>query len=229
MRGNQNNSLMKKHFLFFAFAALLSPTLLAQFSLAVQGGVQQSSYINFGKFHNLSSTSPRFQPGYHIGFVPAFKIASGKIEVSAPLSFVERQFKSMPQAPDMPISRDRFRSLELNPRLGVFIVPDFSVLAGIYANYIVQTQSNPAEDGWVIVPKLIREQLYNSFEVGFTGGLRYSISRFHIYGNAQYGLSPLTDVQFTDVNGEPLDNFSGRSLSFQLGLGYSIIGKNRSN
>lgn len=129
----------------------------------------------------------------------------------------------------MPISRDRFRSLELNPRLGIFIDPNFSVLAGMYGGYIVQTHSNPAEDGWVIVPKLIREQLYNSFEVGFTGGLRYAVHRFHIYGNVQYGLSPLTDVQFTDVNGEPLDKFSGRNLGFQLGLGYSIVSKNRAN
>jgi hypothetical protein len=225
--GNQNKLLMKKHLLFFAFAALLSPTLSAQFSLAVQGGIQSSRHVYSGEFFQIipgaSTNPPRFLAGYHIGLVPAFKAESGKIEVFVPLSFVERQFQFGPEVPDTPISRDRFRSLELNPRIGIFIGPDFSVLAGMYGSYIVQTHVNHNEDGWSVVPDWIRKQLYNSFEVGFTGGLRYAVNRFHIYGNVQYGLSPLLDMQFTDVNGEPLDKFSGRNLAFQLGLGYTII------
>lgn len=124
----------------------------------------------------------------------------------------------------MPIARDRYQSLELNPRIGLFISPDFSVTGGVYANYITQIHFDPGDENWGKVPKWIREMLFNPVDFGFAGGLRYAVNRFYVYGNAQYGLIPLVDFGATDINGEPLD-FSGRNLAFQLGLGYTLIGK----
>ncbi|HRD81515.1 MAG TPA: hypothetical protein PLL53_12205, partial [Saprospiraceae bacterium] len=193
---------MKKPLLILAFATMFSGSLSAQFSLALQGGMQQSRYIYSGEnpqvIPGASTNPPRFLAGYHIGLVPAIKAASGKLELSAPLSFVQRQFQSGPEIPDMPIARDRYQSLELNPRIGLFISPDFSVTGGVYANYITQIHFDPGDGNWGKVPKWIREMLFNPVDFGFAGGLRYAVNRFYVYGNAQYGLIPLVDFGATD-------------------------------
>lgn len=226
IEGNQNKLLMKKHLLFFAFAALLSPTLSAQFSLAVQGGIQSSRYIYSGEnpqvIPGASTNSPRFLAGYHIGLVPAIKAASGKVELSAPLNFVQRQFQSGPEVPDMPIARNRFQSLELNPRIGFFITPNLSLQTGMYISHFFNVQHDQGDGMWSDVVDWIAKELYNDVDFGLTGGLRYSVRRFSLHGNLQYGLTPLLDWNFTDINGEPFD-FSGRNLAFQLGLGYTIL------
>lgn len=225
--GNQNKLLMKKHLLFFAFAALLSPTLSAQFSLAVQGGIQQSRYmlsqIPFEVDPSLQPTPRIFQSGYHIGLVPAVKIASGKAELSLPVSFVQRQFQISEVIVITEPSMDRFQTIELNPRIGFFITPDFSLQTGAYVSHILRAYNNMGDGVWNKVIDWAADFLYNDVDFGLTGGLRYSVRRFSLHGNVQYGLSALLDMQLTDVNGEPLDSFSGRNLAFQLGLGYTII------
>lgn len=225
---NQNKLLMKKHLLFFAFAALLSPTLSAQFSLAVQGGIQESRYIMSSnapfQFDPSQEPTPRiFRSGYHIGLVPAVKIASGKAELSVPVSFVQRQFQISEVIVVTEPTMDRFQTIELNPRIGFFLTPDFSLQTGAYISHILQAYNHLGDGVWSKVPDWAAELLYNNVDFGLTGGFRYAVRRFSLHGNVQYGLSALLDMQLTDVNGEPLDSFSGRNLAFQLGLGYTII------
>ncbi|HRF38550.1 MAG TPA: hypothetical protein PK198_07165, partial [Saprospiraceae bacterium] len=63
---------MKKPLLILAFATMFSGSLSAQFSLALQGGIQQSRYILSSNapflFDPSQEPTPRiFQGGYHIG------------------------------------------------------------------------------------------------------------------------------------------------------------------
>ena len=124
-----------------------------------------------------------------------------------------------------PTPKNRFQTLELNPRLGFFVTPDLAIQAGIYTSYIFQEHYNSGDGNWAEVSSLVRNQANNSVDFGLTGGLRYAIGRFSIHSNLQYGVTPITDVSFTDVNGEPFETSSGRNLAFQLGLGYTLFEK----
>jgi len=227
--GTKTNFSMKKPLLILAFATMFSGSLSAQFSLALQGGIQQSRYILSSNapflFDPSQEPTPRiFQGGYHIGLVPAVTIASGKAELSVPVSFVQRQFQISEVIVVTEPSMDRFQTIELNPRIGFYLTPDFSLQTGAYVSHILRAYNNMGDGVWNKVPDWAAEFLYNDVDFGLTGGLKYAVRRFSLHGNVQFGLIPLLNMQFTDVNGEPLET-TGRNLAFQLGLGYTLIGK----
>ena len=193
--------------------------------MVAQGGIHYSRYIFSEKNPNLTSGEliPAEQGGYHIGLAPSLRLASGKAELALPLQYVLRTFARGPVIADTNYSRDRFHTLELNPRVGYYLLPRLMLHTGIYASFIIQAHYDAAgDDNWSKIPKFVAKALYNDIDAGLTAGVRYSIHRFHIHSTIQYGLSPITRNHFTDVNGEPLDT-KARNLAFQLGMGYSLI------
>ncbi len=53
-------------------------------------------------------------------------------------------------------------------------------------------------------------------------GTRIHIRRLFLYGSAQFGLTSVNSIEFTDVNGDPISTVRRRNLNFQFGAGYML-------
>ncbi len=68
------------------------------------------------------------------------------------------------------------------------------------------------------------EDIYNvEWDVGLSGGIKY-YAPYNLYLSARYthGLSQVSNLKFTDANGEPYADIKLQNQAFQLSLGYEF-------
>ncbi len=214
---------MHKTLLLSAFCLGAWFALPAQFSLNVHGGANLSR-LSFSREGRDFFSPPDLRAGFQVGIAPAIKGEANRFEFAVPLQYAVRTYNisENPLPGFNVIENNRLHYAEMNPRLGYYITPALVFSVGGYLGCLLAAQ-NDFENKWRAYSNPVKNGIFEAIDFGFGSGARVHIDRFFLYGGAQVGLSTISSMRFTDVNGEPIFTIRRRNLNFQLGAGYTLL------
>ena len=207
---------MKKFVIIFASFVFIT-SIHAQLSFGVKAGPNIAG-IGMENEAFKEIFNPGLLTSYHFGAFLNYKFGKFiSIQPEVQLSqkgFTEQNLLSPDKA------ENRFTAIAIPLMLG-FHLKDFKIEAGAELDHRLKSTY-----------KVGGETFDNGFfPVGITGislnfGLAYQWNRWIIGGRYQHGLTAIhdKDVQFTDINGEPIDNEIWQRVG-QFYIGYLIVDK----
>ena len=132
--------------------------------------------------------------------------------------------KGFQEAPDFNVSTDiktvlSLHYLSLPVLLNYQPIDKVSLGAGLELGYLMDAQVKMGDD------KNDVNFIYDKeFELSLNLGFRFNITpALFLDGRYQWGLSPVSELVFTDPKGEPLEETSLKNKVLQVSLGYFII------
>jgi hypothetical protein len=191
----------------------------AQIKLGIKAGANFADFSNQLVLPGLEDISA-MTTHWHAGLA-AQKSLSDRFILSSELLY---SIKGFQEATDFNVSNDIKTVLSLH-YLSVPVLLNYKPLdkvslgAGIELGYLMDAQVKMGDD------KNDVNFIYDrDFEWSLNLGFRFNISpALFLDGRYQWGLSPVSELFFTDPNGEPLQEATLKNRVLQVSLGYFII------
>lgn len=203
---------MKKTAILFLMISVSIVQLNAQFSIGVTGGINLSKtrFINFEHFNSESVLY------YFAGIVPGYQL-SEKVSLFTDVQFSQKGYK------DAGLNavgiQGRFTYLDVLPQIEYRLLQNISVGAGFNIGFKIGEDFKAEHEPWYTNENI---EITKSTDFGFVASLKYHIDKFHLLGRINYGLANISELTFTDVNGQTLDDTKMKNTNIQVGMGYTF-------
>lgn len=208
---------MKIHFMAFFLFFCLSNPLRAQFSLGGMAGLNFSnlSYKNLPDYIIEETEGVVYQ---YFGLIPKFQL-NNKWSVSTNLEFSQKGRKT--SFVNLENERANFRNrntyLDIMPKVEYHPIPAISLGVGMYAGLVLKNEFSYNEGSW---RDNNGENPYSSNDFGVVGSVRGNFKNFFLMVSYNQGLKNLSELNWTDINGEPLTGLGEFNQNIQVGIGY---------
>ncbi|RMD99638.1 MAG: PorT family protein [Bacteroidetes bacterium] len=204
--------------LLFLLAVCFSFTgnIQAQVFLNVSGGANYSNYNvknNYGVDFN-----PRF--GYFINLDPGYQI-SEKLKLHLGIQYSERGYKSTFDTPPHNTSstETKFKYLDFLPELDYYVYSPLSIGLGFYYGIKLSEQFRSGNDPWATTTL----DLSKSTDLGLSTKIQFDFEPALLFIRYTKGLVDVTEINFTDENGVPVENAKQKSSCIQFGIGVKLF------
>jgi len=121
---------------------------------------------------------------------------------------------------------DKYNYLGLSPQLTNRIIPKLSARLAVPINYLASYRNfDNANNEWAKPSQfLIDEDIYNDFDIALQPSVLLHITeKLAVRLDVYYGLTPVTDVELTGLNGEVLESIKNRNIGIALGLEHRLF------
>lgn len=196
------------------FALLFCSSFLsAQFSLGVEAGVNFSSV----KFTGLDEANPEFLTGFNAGVAPRYTFTEA-MSVLADIRYSTKGNKLAYALNEDVSLKNKYSYLTFAPQFAFRLIDFIEISTGPYLGIKVYEGTKLPDRDWVDSGDL---DLINSTDVGLIVASRVFLDRFYLKLAYEHGFQDIGNVDYTDINGNPLDNKTF-TRNFQIGAGYLI-------
>lgn len=193
--------------------------LSAQLSVGIQGGFN-SSTIYFSGLPSGVSHQPRAKNYYFAGITTSYPLGT-KWSVGLDAQYAVRGVGFEQQENANTTTNSRRKNIDLTPKVSYQLLKNVDLHFGIYHSFFLRHEIQLGNtDNWV-EPFAI---YYAKTDFGLSPGLRFHIGRFSLLASGQIGLKSIAKIDFTNENGEIIENVHEKNRAIQLGLGYRICG-----
>jgi len=203
---------MRKYIIPFALL-LCSSFVSAQFSLGIEAGANMSVAM----FTGLDEASPEFLPGFNAAVAPRYSFAE-TMSVLADIGYSTKGHTLAYALSDDVDQKNKYTYLNLAPQFAFRFVDLIEISAGPYLGFKIYEGTRLPDRDWVNTGDL---DLFNSTDFGVIMAARVFLDRFYLKLAYEHGLQDIGNVDYTDLNGNPIDNKT-LTRNFQIGAGYLI-------
>jgi hypothetical protein len=202
---------MLKKFIFLIFLTYTT-TSIAQFGIHIGGGANFSDF----SFDKIQLPEINKATNYFISVRPEIGLSEG-LSVGIDLQFSRKGYDyATPDKSD--ISGYRFQYLDLIPQAQFRFIKQVAIYGGLGIAIRTSEKYNISE-----VWKEATAKLSKSTDFTYVAGLRlFPISRFSIETQFAGSLGSFLDVEFTDVQGNPIPNVKTHLNNIQIGIAYQL-------
>jgi hypothetical protein len=192
---------------------LYSSFVSAQFSLGIEAGANMSVV----KFTDLDEADPEFLLGFNAGIAPRYSFAEA-MSVLADIGYSTKGHK-LAYALNNDVSlKNKYTYLTLAPQFAFRFLDFIEVSAGPYLGIKIYEGNKLPDRDWVNTSDL---DLISSTDFGVIMAARVFLDRFYLKLAYEHGLQDIGNVDYTDLNGNPID-IKTYTRNFQIGAGYLI-------
>ena len=114
-------------------------------------------------------------------------------------------------------SRFRYTYFEAAPEFFVYANKNIAFGAGLYYAYLLETEQRNDVQDWISIHEF---EIVKDRDIGGILSFMLDIEPFFLKISYEHGFSNITNLLFTDENGEPLEDFVQYNRNIQIGVGY---------
>ncbi len=205
---------MKKMILFCLMALFSYQSLSAQFGLDVSTGINVHfhSYENLNIAHETDRSS-----GFYFGVRPKYRF-NENLNVGLAV-----QYSPKGGAFNTPVLEAqtiyKIEYLDFIPSMEYRLLPFFSVGTGLNVGFRLNEKFKTGVNDW---DDIEGAEITKSMDVGLVGNVKFNIKNVFLRLSYNHGLTNINDLEFTDVNGEVMEDVEQYNRNFQVGLGYTF-------
>ncbi|MCG8332695.1 MAG: PorT family protein [Chitinophagales bacterium] len=225
---------MKSLLLFFMFSTLTFSLAFGQLTLGVKAGANYSVFKWNDEPPNFDSRNESLQwiPGFHAGVRAAYRM--NNVELTGNLLYAQKGFQDDSNT-KLPATEIRLGYISFPIAVRYYFTEGLYAGVGAEVSHMVKATSYSVDpnspfhrgpqdlldEDWVL------HDTYNRTDIGVLGEIGYQFTT--VVGVQLRYIQGLSDwyqgkLQFTDVNGEPLDqDFKFKSRSLQLSLTANLM------
>lgn len=203
--------------IFLIFFYLLQITdVTAQFSFGVTGGVNIANSVN-GKFPDANVVmlvKPQSLLFSFLGVVPGYRF-NDKWKI-----LLEVQYSHKGQRVYKPGVIDisyRYSYVDIMPQIEYTLFPHAVVGAGLYYGIRTKELVRVGDQDW---EEFDIVELVDATDAGVLASVKWEPSQFFLVGRYSRGLKNISQVFYTDINGQIQDGPGQWNSVMQVGLGY---------
>ena len=216
---------MTKYFMALILGLLTMPMLHAQLFFDLGGGVSFTG-SNLNETVKTDQLSVKSEGMTH--YVAALRTGvplRNRMELRTELQYAVRGSAKLYSPGIGQRVYERYHYIALQPEVAYKLLQNRLVLrGGANIGYMSAAWSKSEFFEWQKYDKDYRETLFNVFEAGAVFGLEWWINkRIFVRTDFYHAISPVSEIQYTNLNGEPLGAHQTRNRSISLGLGYRLL------
>ena len=202
-----------KNLVFVFFTLVFISNVSAQLGLSVSGGANFSNL----KVDNLDSFKPTSSTNYFFSVRPEFYL-SDNLSLSLDIQFSRKGFGL--DADTLQESQGyRFQYLDLIPQVQYKIVKQFAIFGGLGVG-IRGSEKYKIKDAW----EEAVTKVSSGSDFTYVLGVRvFPTEKLSIHAQYASSLSTFYNVEFSDSQGNKIENVDTRLKNFQLGIGYQLF------
>jgi len=197
----------------FLVLASIKP-LSSQISFLFEGGA------NFGKAQ--ASENELFKNenivGYYLAATPKFSLTN-RLRAFGEFQYSLEGAESTYFEPSQEMLSYRQHYIRAIPGLEMKLTGPVSVLAGLNVGYAAIELSGSSTGSTAINPEF---RFLKRLDYGLLTGLNINVLGLNIAVKYNYGLRDLNDINYTDINGNIIENIQLRNRFLQVGVGYEL-------
>ena len=202
---------MKKAAILFLISSAFILKLEGQFSIGLTGGIN----ISKTRFINFGTLDPESAVYYFVGLTPGYQI-NEKVSLITDVQFSQKGYRDFDPVSGVK-SKVRFAYVDVLPQIEYWFHKSVSVGAGCNIGFKISEEYKLDNEDWFGNEDI---EYTNSLDVGLVGTVKYHISKYHLLARVNYGLTNISDLDFTDINGQKIEDVKVKNMNFQLGGGY---------
>src|SRR5688572_18058157 len=204
---------MKKAAIIIGFISAFIFKLEGQFSIGVTGGVNLAT----ARFVDSQLPDPEMTVYYFAGIVPGYAI-NEKISFLTDIQYSQKGYKHDGQVLAS-YSQYRFSYIDLLPQLEYRVLDNIGLGAGVNVGFKLAEDFKSENSDWVSNDQF---EFIKSMDFGIVASIKYYINNFNLLARINYGLNDISDLSFTDINGQTIENVNMKNTTIQLGIGYTF-------
>lgn len=188
-------------------------TTFAQVSLNFSGGINAANL----KYKNLENAPYTNGSGYFIGVAPTYKVCE-KVSFLVDFQYSSQNYF----AGDInSITRTGFKTNFINIMPEVEYKVHKKLALGVGVNYGVKLdeQAKVGNGDW---SKARGFELTKSTDFGLTGKVKVNHKKLFAFVRYTVGLKNITNLTYTNNDGQPVEAFQQLNRNLQIGIGYSL-------
>jgi hypothetical protein len=202
-----------KNLVFIFIFLCTSITIYAQLGLSVGGGVNFSNL----KVKNLDGFKPTSGTNYFLSVKPEFHLTD-KLSVALDIQFSQKGFGLGADTTDF-IDGYRFQYLDLIPQVQYKFMEQLAIFGGLGVG-IRGSEKYKIKGAWQEAVIKISSGADFTYVLGTRILATRQLSIFAQYAGS---MSSFFDFEFTDDQGNIIENVDSRLTNFQLGVGYQLF------
>lgn len=204
---------MKNLFLILSLSFFCSPLAYSQFSLGISGGLN----LSHSPFNDMVVFNTGYRSAYFLGVTPKYHLNS-HLAILSDIEYSVKGFESKGNNIQLD-SESRYTYLDFSPEITYHLADFLSLGMGGYIGFKLDEEQRIAGGEWSSTKDL---EFIKSTDFGLVGSIRGNLHNFFLVMSYQHGLQDISNLQYTDPNGEPLTSGKQRNRNIQLGIGYFI-------
>ncbi len=200
----------------FLFCSIFLFDVFGQFSIGVSGGINYATT----QFINLDEIAPSRTIFYFAGITPEYKLNS-KISILSDIQFSQKGYSDTTSLNPVK-AKYRFTYIDFLPQIEYRIQNHIGIGIGCNLGIQINEELKPGDMDWQ-APFM---KLTKSFDFGFVSSIKGYFNDFSLFIRYNYGLNNISNLVFTDINGNIESITKQHNNNIQIGAGYNFaLGK----
>ncbi|HZV69208.1 MAG TPA: porin family protein [Saprospiraceae bacterium] len=197
----------------FLFCSTFLFDVFGQFSIGVSGGINYAT----NRFVDLDLIAPSRTIFYFAGITPEYQLNS-KMSILTDIQFSQKGYADTtslyPQK-----AKYRFTYLDFLPQVEYRILDHIGIGVGCNLGIKLKEDLKSGDMDWQD-PYLV--ELTKSFDFGLVGSIKGHFKDFSLFIRYNYGLKDISNLVFTDINGNEEIDLNQHNNNIQIGAGYTF-------
>ncbi|MFK7908308.1 MAG: outer membrane beta-barrel protein [Chitinophagales bacterium] len=203
----------------FFLAFVISQTAYGQMSIGISTGLNYST----NKFDEVIYASPKARTDFFIGVSPSFSI-SEKINLSVTTQYSRKGYQNENDCMLCSSVGLEYRSsyIDVIPEIEYKLLGFLTAGVGFNYGFLINEQSRFENNKWSEIQELISPS-----DFGLTGKLKVTHNNFFGLVRYNFGLKNISNISFSDENGDLIVGVKQYNRNLQLGVGYAFNAKKK--
>jgi len=189
----------------------MTESVVGQMGMNVSGGLNYSNC----KFVHVDRLSTSSRVGYFIGVAPSYRI-SKRIKVQTDIQYSLKGYDTNEQI-FVSGSKSRFGYIDIIPEVEYAVLNFLSLGLGVNYGIKVLEQHKIGNQEWFTSDEI---ETVSSTDFGLTGKLKVDFNKMFAFVRYNLGLMDIAEFNFTDDNGERIEDAEQLNRNLQVGIGY---------
>ena len=192
---------------------VMSESTLGQVNLDLAAGINLSKT----EFKNFEGTSPESRLGYFIEIAPNYQL-NEKVSLLMNFQYSEKGYKTR-NTTNQDLLKFKHSYIDFMPEVEYNVLDYLAFGFGMYYGIKLNEQFKFEDGEWTDVGDV---EFISSTDFGLTGKVKVNYKNIFWYVRYSLGLNDISNVVFTDVNGQSIDDAKQLNRNLQIGMGYSL-------
>jgi len=192
---------------------VMSESTLGQVNLDLAAGINLSKT----EFKNFEGPSPESRLGYFIEIAPNYQL-NEKVSLLMNFQYSEKGYKTR-NTTNQDLLKFKHSYIDFMPEVEYNVLDYLAFGFGMYYGIKLNEQFKFEDGEWTDVGDV---EFISSTDFGLTGKVKVNYKNIFWYVRYSLGLNDISNVVFTDVNGQSIDDAKQLNRNLQIGMGYSL-------
>jgi len=192
---------------------VMSESTLGQVNLDLAAGINLSKT----EFKNFEGPSPESRLGYFIEIAPNYQL-NEKVSLLMNFQYSEKGYKTR-NTTNQDLLKFKHSYIDFMPEVEYNVLDYLAFGFGMYYGIKLKEQFKFEDGEWTDVGDV---EFISSTDFGLTGKVKVNYKNIFWYVRYSLGLNDISNVVFTDVNGQSIDDAKQLNRNLQIGMGYSL-------